>query len=713
MWAGGLLAATLSVSASLSARDDDAGWVWNGTIDIQRSYRYGPKVSGMTTCQIVQEHSDGEVTIKLVDDPLMDGIVSATGQFRGTLDVKDRSPPPPECKGWSPPCKGVGNHQTASGSGEMKLSIDPPSPYDDGSYLFSVMVEEPMTGRKDSLIVAAGKCKVENIATEVYPIAAGVPLIKGTVDPAQPNVFAGRQTESGGDTTWTVTWDLTRSRPSAYEVVIIPQEAYRTWLPEAGQDEETPGNSLAFRAELRLKAKPDKEPDQKARFRWELVDVSREPGINLNTPVKDKAGKGLDLRIPAGHDADLEVAEDGQHARTRELKYSADVLIDAYDYGAWGKLRVSATLEDGEVVTGYLQGAPGTREVTLPRDENDNRVADAWEEQVGILGRNLPADWDGAELPAGQQAPGDGVPLYEKYRGFQIEGVHERLDPNWKHLFVHDPGGLIRGLERQAMALGVSLPTFDGVFGMRLRLLDAEEWTGPGSSTEDRRIVNFNHGWAHGFDQHALHLEAYNSHTRMPPDYEEALDRHGYRDGDAEKTFYGVAYADFTRKIGSPRHTFQVAVFLETIRDLLVLGDARTVLCHSNWDEYKRQGARGCWDVSDDISLKLEAHMARHPEQFREALLKTVAYVTFHELAHGVGVEHHVGRSDGDRESVMRYRDILGDCQLSADDPFLLRCYDPWPHRLCRTVENRYRAESCWKQVIVSDSADAFVRPLQ
>ena len=64
--------------------------------------------------------------------------------------------------------------------------------------------------------------------------------------------------------------------------------------------------------------------------------------------------------------------------------------------------------------------------------KNNDRVADGWEKEKNVYGKNLPADWDGAEEPKGQKAAGDGISLYEKYRGFEFEGIPRAAGPEPK-----------------------------------------------------------------------------------------------------------------------------------------------------------------------------------------------------------------------------------------------------------------------------------------
>jgi len=148
-------------------------------------------------------------------------------------------------------------------------------------------------------------------------------------------------------------------------------------------------------------------------------------------------------------------------------------VVKANDYGAWGKLKC-------EVNPGGhwfpCKSEDGKDYVTIPYDEDENKIADFWEEQKGIAG-DAAADDD--ETPEGRE-PGDGFSNYEEYRGFQIGGVWRDTDPTEKDLFVHNASN------REEITSGIR--EFDTKSGLTVHEINADEL--------DRasRIVNFNRG---------------------------------------------------------------------------------------------------------------------------------------------------------------------------------------------------------------------------
>lgn len=239
------------------------------------------------------------------------------------------------------------------------------------------------------------------------------------------------------------TLDLSGKEP--VEAVIIPPDNYSDWLPEAGNDEDSPGNTITIKVKLQKKGQPGKKPLQRtAKFKFELTDVSREPGVCLNWPPPDriKQPPDFDLQIKPDQNPEIHyfkgtIAEDGQSAETRKGLQESSITVTSFDWGAFGKLKVTAILDDdGWPVSAHIQDKPGVETLKIPRDENDNHIADAWEDGYNLSSTDETSDDD--DDPPGNGTAGDGLSLYEEYRGFFVanEGGHIRTDPTKKDLFV-------------------------------------------------------------------------------------------------------------------------------------------------------------------------------------------------------------------------------------------------------------------------------------
>ncbi len=234
-------------------------------------------------------------------------------------------------------------------------------------------------------------------------------------------------------------WNV-RTQPKEVEVVVEPKN-YESWRPMASVTSSEPGNQLTVMA--KLQDRNGGKPKQKAtRFRFELLEVSREPGIAINFPTQD-AETSFDLKLwPADQTGGPNPLVSNE---LQTLNYvgkdltEATAVISSHDWGAWGKLKVTAEMEDGEEVVGYLQGHKDQEEVLLPKRKPDSKIADIWKEDNGASDK--PDDADDEKDPEGDQRAGDGLTLYEEYRGFYEGGVHQYADPLKKDYFIRDTLG--------------------------------------------------------------------------------------------------------------------------------------------------------------------------------------------------------------------------------------------------------------------------------
>lgn len=282
------------------------------------------------------------------------------------------------------------------------------------------------------------------------------------------------------------------------EAVIIPpngkdgpSEKYENWMPEAGRNENTAGNFMEIRVVLQPKGQPGKLPKRTAKFKFELIDVSKEPGVCLNWPPRDQARSSSDLRMDARSNSQLSVLDAlGQTAESASGVLESVVDVYSYDYGAWGKLKVTAILDDGTSIVGHLKDKPDIELLSIPKDDNGNHVADAWEDLLSV--KNASAESDDDQHPKGNGDAGDGLSLYEEYRGFMINGQHFRTDPTYKDVFVYD---------QDQMSLGGYAASGLDIHSVR------EEETYTTKSQQNQRIINFNHGYAHLGDKFVLLLK--------------------------------------------------------------------------------------------------------------------------------------------------------------------------------------------------------------
>lgn len=290
----------------------------------------------------------------------------------------------------------------------------------------------------------------------------------------------------------TVTWYFS-TRPVDTEAVIIPPDNYGSWQPEAGADEDTPGNIMPVKVRIQKKGQPGSSIPHTAKFKFELVDVSKELGVCLNWPSKINAKSTFDLKIQQEKNPSLHVTGDGQIAESEAGLKESQIVITSYDWGAYGTLKVTAVYEDGHqdeahVQTGGSKSA-ASGGLKIPQDENGNHIADSWEKSY-YGDKSATADDD--ETPSGDGDTGDGLSLYEEYRGFRVQGAHIRTNPLVKDVFIWDEDNLGKGYFAQS--------------GLASHLVDIGEFSYEGSGSTNTMVINGNRGFGTRGPQHALRL---------------------------------------------------------------------------------------------------------------------------------------------------------------------------------------------------------------
>jgi hypothetical protein len=268
--------------------------------------------------------------------------------------------------------------------------------------------------------------------------------------------FFPRATAIKGTAKTTYTWSFSRPRPNL-EVVVEP-EGYDKWIPKGSRDENAPGNHLAVHARLKTK---DGSPlrDQVTKFIFELVKVSNQPGVCMNFPAGgDKKKPEPDLKFHRDYNPELAIFDEtgnrvkwGPRAETPTGSYTyASATVSSFDFGAYGELQVTAEMADGSRIIGHLNTDRSQTIILLPKRRPGSKIADAWKERWREKFPNimtLPDDDDSEEDPQGSHPDkgcnhkGDGLTLYEEYRGFYIRGRHRRTDPTRKDVFIYDTTG--------------------------------------------------------------------------------------------------------------------------------------------------------------------------------------------------------------------------------------------------------------------------------
>ena len=111
--------------------------------------------------------------------------------------------------------------------------------------------------------------------------------------------------------------------------------------------------------------------------------------------------------------------------------------IFCFDGGAYEVLLAYTNMPEGIVFarrtdTGLIEP------VEIPYDENGNFIADVWEWNMGIYPADALGDFD--NYPVGDGTPGDGLSVYEEYRGLMVRYLWTVFNPWIKDMFVMNFG---------------------------------------------------------------------------------------------------------------------------------------------------------------------------------------------------------------------------------------------------------------------------------
>jgi hypothetical protein len=233
-------------------------------------------------------------------------------------------------------------------------------------------------------------------------------------------------------------------------------------------------------------------PGVPAPITFTLEECSTEPGECLNSPKGGGTEKDLflhrdqdaGLKYPGGSDIRCQTAT----TRNPHISYSVNVACE--DFG--GHTKIMATAPDCvQLKYGLQNGKVAVVEcaknlVNLPRDDNGNDIADAYEEAQNKKGVNPDEDPE-VEPEGNANADGDGLSAYEEYRGFRCQGVHKRTSWTKRDLFIYNPNGY-------------DISTFADISGIACHLIDEDEHN-------DERVLNFDYKSHHVVEEHAVDIK--------------------------------------------------------------------------------------------------------------------------------------------------------------------------------------------------------------
>src|SRR5262249_53752110 len=179
----------------------------------------------------------------------------------------------------------------------------------------------------------------------------------------------------------------------------------------------------------------------KGTFKFTLYDVSSLGGHAMNAPLQDR-DPGKDLKFPKPQDGFTVTGDNNDVAETTANDLTeAKVKVKAFDYGAYGKIKVTLTTTDGKkTYDGIEKGSKDKKYTNVPLDDNDNHIADGAPQDTGP-GKSSDAKDDNDDNPKLDGEDGDRLTRFEEYRGFFVAGKHLRTSPKDKDLFVSNQTG--------------------------------------------------------------------------------------------------------------------------------------------------------------------------------------------------------------------------------------------------------------------------------
>jgi len=266
--------------------------------------------------------------------------------------------------------------------------------------------------------------------------------------------------------------------PPDEEMEFLPPESYVSWIPaplpaEMGGIRVEPAGT-ALRVKVKIQPKKPGGEAREGVIQFELQGVTRHKGRTGNYP--NGASEKDDLRFAAEQPSGI-VVDGPKSAHTTEKVSEATVVIEALDTAAYGKLTASSKEMDLKAI----YKPTNTYALVIPQDDDNNKIADEWERQMGIFGQaDVQADKD---ITVGQDRKGDGLTVMDEYRGLVILDngvrVHKRFNPQVKEMFAVDAGGIFDS----ALWLSAS--------GVTAYKVD-ESMIAGGGDPEESRVVNFN-----------------------------------------------------------------------------------------------------------------------------------------------------------------------------------------------------------------------------
>jgi hypothetical protein len=437
--------------------------------------------------------------------------------------------------------------------------------------------------------------------------------------------FTKNGMQYNGSTTLAITLN-----PKAVRLIIEPVDmaVYKKWvpMPDAEECNESKffGNPDPLQVHVVLQdgskpAAPKKgtmtSPNVTTggRLLVSLSEVSSVPGLCMNYPRDLAAKEGL--FFPRSQPAGIHWIDDKHVETDTATAKEAIVKVAARDTAAYGQIQA----ECGGL--GIIAEYPtkNTSFLPLPLDDNDNHIADQWERDKSIYDRHLPPDWDEEDEPAGWKSKGDGLSLFEEYRGFLVEtGENEefkRLTPGAKRKLFVFPVGPDASLYKDGTN------RFSDAFGIDTYFVHNAVRLKPYSERPYDLWMNFNKTPYTLIQQCAIRIQDTSATTSSPG---------------ATYTIYPDSDTPGQAKAQCPQTVTWVNVSRRASKDLIVgwQQDLPPLLPLDKVPESFKEAAKNTGRDLTQVGNNIEKNRAT-------LINELIVMVVMHELGHSIGGRHH------------------------------------------------------------------------
>lgn len=297
----------------------------------------------------------------------------------------------------------------------------------------------------------------------------------------------------GAPGTMVITAVLAPKRSEQAELVVSPPKDYANWRPMAGADESTEGNTISVQAHLQKVGGGVPLLKKIRKIEGKLLYTSNERGICINWPPSPDATMPLDMKFVEAQNKGYLIDTKGQSAvDTTPKEFDASLTVTSFDYGGTAELQIIATLNNGEQVIGKIKST-GEETLYLPKRAKANGfIAESFLKKNGVTNQSDSDDLD--DKPEGNGYDGDGLTLYEEYRGFMEASSWATGNPKRKELFVLNK---MRGEPHTWK--GIRIYEAATKIKVHSQLTEME--------CDTHQVINFNHTMRpHVVDQHVIYI---------------------------------------------------------------------------------------------------------------------------------------------------------------------------------------------------------------